>query len=92
MRWQMAKATSVDVVDPEVKTLLDKLFAGSLTTQEDLRARLQHEYGFGVLLRNYLCPKCEKPLSFTWCFGVSCMGMYGGCGWKPPAAYDATGF
>lgn len=75
----------------EIKVLIRDNLEGKLSRAEAtrLRDRIVVELGridkdgkptYGSSLDDCLCPKCSKPLSLTFSYGVACLYSCGGCG------------
>lgn len=67
---------------------IDEILATSrektITEEEynELRELLSEKYFYGNLMREYLCPKCDRPLLLSWAYGVICPHPESGCGWQ----------
>lgn len=68
-----------------VNELLAKHDANIIIKKEriELHTALKIKYSYDALMPEYRCPKCNRPLIFSWDKGPICFWKNGGCGWSP---------
>ena len=58
----------------------------TISERDELNRMLKEKYDRNVAMPEYCCPRCKRPLIFSWAWKPVCPIATGGCGWKLPSS------